>query len=173
MSENAPVVSLRTNLGSIRIRLFPDQAPVSVSNFLTYVQDGFYNGTIFHRVIPGFMIQGGGFTPDMRQKTPHEPICNEARNGLANRRGTVAMARTGEIDSATCQFFINVADNEMLNHQGMAPSQFGYAVFGEVVEGMEVVDQISRLATGNWGYHRDVPQDTVEIRAATLTEGNS
>jgi peptidyl-prolyl cis-trans isomerase A (cyclophilin A) len=138
----APKVAFETTLGKIVIELFPDKAPLSVKNFLQYVDTKFYNGTVFHRVIPGFMIQGGGFTKDLSEKPTRPPIKNEAANGLANKRGTVAMARTNVVDSATAQFFINLANNDFLDHK--SPEQFGYAVFGEVAEGMGVVDAIAR-----------------------------
>ncbi|MBN1962666.1 MAG: peptidylprolyl isomerase [Deltaproteobacteria bacterium] len=135
-----PRVAIETTKGTIIIELFADKAPISVKNFLDYVDAKFYNGTIFHRVIPGFMVQGGGFTKDFAKKPTREPIKNEAKNGVANKRGTLAMARTAIVDSATAQFFINVADNEFLNHQN--DSQYGYAVFGQVIDGMRIVDAI-------------------------------
>ena len=145
-SNRAPEVLLQTSLGNIKIRLNQEKAPVSTQNMLTYVKAGLYNGTIFHRVIKGFMIQGGGFTPDLKRKPTHDPILNEADNGLSNKRGTVAMARTSVINSATAQFFINTVDNIQLDHQGPGAA-FGYAVIGEVIEGMSVVDKISELTT--------------------------
>ncbi|MBT0893905.1 peptidyl-prolyl cis-trans isomerase [Geobacter hydrogenophilus] len=140
-----PVVLMETTLGAVKIELYPDKAPVSVKNFLDYVNSGFYNGTIFHRVIPGFMAQGGGFTADRKQKETKAPIKNEARNGLKNDRGTIAMARTANPDSATAQFFINVVNNDGLNRPN--PDGFGYAVFGRVIEGMDVVDKIVATPT--------------------------
>jgi cyclophilin family peptidyl-prolyl cis-trans isomerase len=162
----AETVVMETSLGAITIELYPDKAPETVRNFLAYVDEGFYNGTIFHRVIPGFVIQGGGFTPGMRKKPTHAPIRNEAANGLANLRGTLSMARTGVIDSATSQFFINLRDNRSLDHRGNSPSAFGYAVFGRVVDGMDVVDRIAAVPTGRMGRYRDVPrEDVVIVRA--------
>lgn len=161
------MVVLETSLGTIKINLFADKAPKSVENFLKYVDEGYYNGTIFHRVIDGFMIQGGGFTPDMNQKTTHAPITNEAANGLKNTRGTLAMARTNVVDSATSQFFINVKDNAFLDHRDKTPNGFGYAVFAEVVEGMDVVDKIKAVATTNKAGHSDVPATPVVIKSAS------
>ncbi len=146
-SSQAAVVVLETNQGNLVLKLHRDKAPVTVDNFLRYVDDGFYNGVVFHRVIPDFMIQGGGFTPDLELKPPRAPIKNEADNGLSNQRGTVAMARTGVVDSATSQFFINLADNSRLDHKGKSAPQFGYCVFGEVSEGMDVVEKIRRAPT--------------------------
>ena len=163
-----PVVELSTSLGPIRIELYPDKAPKTVANFLQYVQDRFYDGTIFHRVIPGFMIQGGGFTPDMEQKKTRDPIPNEAQNGLKNRVGTVAMARTPNPHSATSQFFINVADNAFLDFTGPTQQGWGYCVFGRVVEGMEVVDKIKAVPTGRRGFHQDVPLEDVIIERAEV-----
>ena len=158
------MVLLSTSLGEIKIDLYDKEAPETVSNFLGYVNDGFFDGTIFHRVIAGFMIQGGGFTPDMQQKSTKPPIKNEATNGLKNELGTIAMARTNVVDSATSQFFINVKDNDFLNHQGQA--NFGYCVFGKVVEGLDVVHQIEAVATGRSGMHDDVPVTPVVIHSA-------
>ena len=167
--ESAPDVILHTNHGAIGIELFEAEAPKSVENFLTYVQDGHYDGTIFHRVIDGFMIQGGGFDEEMRQKATRDPITNEADNGLRNRRGTLAMARTGDPHSATAQFFINVGDNGFLDHVSPQSGQtWGYAVFGQVVEGMEVVDTIRRVPTGRQGPFQDVPREPVVIERAEL-----
>jgi peptidyl-prolyl cis-trans isomerase A (cyclophilin A) len=156
------VVLIKTSKGEIRVELLADKAPITVKNFLSYVDDGFYDGTIFHRVIDGFMIQGGGFSADMRQKTTKAPIKNEADNGVKNARGTLAMARTSVVDSATAQFFINLVDNAMLNH---GSRDFGYAVFGRVVGGMDVVDQIAKVPTGQKGPYGDVPVDTVTIQS--------
>lgn len=168
-NAQAADVVLHTNHGPIAIELFQQQAPESVNNFLTYVQEGHYDGTVFHRVIDGFMIQGGGFDEDFRQKSTRGPITNEADNGLRNERGTLAMARTGDPHSATAQFFINVADNTFLDHQGTHSSQaWGYAVFGRVVEGMEVVDAIKRVPTTNRGPFQDVPREPVIIERAEL-----
>jgi cyclophilin family peptidyl-prolyl cis-trans isomerase len=158
-----PQVLLKTSLGEIKIELYADRAPVSVENFLGYVKDKQYDNTIFHRVIDGFMIQGGGFTADFKQKPTLAPIVNEADNGLKNTRGSVAMARTSEPNSATSQFFINVVDNPFLAFKSNTPVGWGYAVFGNVIEGMEVVDKISKVGTGNYGQHRDVPLVPVVI----------
>jgi len=166
-SEN-PKVLMRTSHGDITLELDADKAPVSVENFLGYVRDGFYDGTIFHRVIENFMIQGGGFTPDMQQKTSGASIENEAGNGLRNECGTVAMARTQVVNSATAQFFINVVDNEFLNHRDTSPAGFGYAVFGRIVEGMDTVEAIRKVPTGNSGGHGDVPVEPITIESATV-----
>lgn len=160
-----PMVLMSTSMGDIKIELYPDKAPVTVENFLGYVRDGFYDGTIFHRVIPGFMIQGGGFTPDMNQKQTKGPIKNEADNGLKNDKGTIAMARTNVVDSATSQYFINVANNDFLNHSSR---DFGYAVFGKVVEGMDVVDRIAAARTGSVGMFRDVPEEAIVIKSVKV-----
>jgi peptidyl-prolyl cis-trans isomerase B (cyclophilin B) len=159
-----PTVIMETSEGKIRIELFADKAPVTVKNFLQYVDEGFYNGTIFHRVIDGFMIQGGGFTPDMQQKTTRPPIKNEASAELKNELGTLAMARTGVVDSATAQFFINVQNNPNLDHRDETPRGFGYAVFGKVVEGMDVVDKIKKVPTTTSGMHQNVPKTPVVIQ---------
>lgn len=156
--EAAPVVILTTSLGDIKIELNAEKAPISVENFLGYVDDGFYDETIFHRVIPNFMIQGGGMMPDMESKGTKAPIKNEADNGLTNDRGTIAMARTAVKDSATSQFFINLKDNQFLNH---GTRDFGYAVFGKVIEGMDVVDKIAAVPTGNKAGHQNVPLENV------------
>lgn len=158
-----PVVVLETSLGSIEIELDAEKAPVSAANFLAYVDAGHYDGTIFHRVIPDFMIQGGGFEPSMTQKPTKAPIQNEAKNGLTNQRGTVAMARTSVVDSATSQFFVNLKDNDFLNHSGR---DYGYAVFGRVTSGMDVVDKIAAVKTANRGGHQNVPVDAVKIEKA-------
>jgi cyclophilin family peptidyl-prolyl cis-trans isomerase len=160
-----PVVTLTTSLGVIELELDADKAPVSVANFLEYVDAGHFDGTIFHRVIPDFMIQGGGFTTDFVQKPTRAAIKNEATNGLQNARGTIAMARTNVVDSATAQFFINLKDNAFLNHTG--PGQgYGYAVFGRVTKGMDVVDKIAKVPTGSKGGHQDVPNTNVVIESA-------
>lgn len=163
-----PQVLVETSMGKIRIELFEKEAPISVKNFLDYAASGFYNGTIFHRVIPGFMAQGGGFTPDMTQKQAKTPIKNEAGNGLKNDRGTIAMARTMIVDSATAQFFINVVNNDALNHRDNSVQGFGYAVFGKVVEGMDVVDAIVKVKTDAAKGHRDVPVTPVIIKSVTV-----
>ena len=163
-------VSLQTNFGTIKIELDAENAPKTVDNFLSYVRSGFYNNTIFHRVINGFMIQGGGFEPGMKQKTTKDPIKNEANNGLKNTRGTLAMARTQAPHSATAQFFINVVDNDFLNFSGESLQGWGYCVFAEVVEGMDVVDKIKAVATGRSGMHQDVPKEDVVIKSVTVSE---
>jgi peptidyl-prolyl cis-trans isomerase B (cyclophilin B) len=161
-------VRLKTSMGDIVIQLDAAKAPVTVANFLEYAGAGFFDGTIFHRVIPDFMIQGGGLTDDMSPKETRDPITNEATNGLCNERGTVAMARTGDPNSATAQFFINLMDNDFLNHSG--PSNYGYAVFGKVVEGMDVVDAIAGVKTANKGHYEDVPVETVVIESAAIAK---
>ena len=160
------MVELQTSRGNIRIELDTERAPKTCENFLAYVRSGHFDGTIFHRVIDGFMIQGGGFEPGMKQKPTQAPIENEANNGLKNERYTVAMARTGDPHSATAQFFINVADNAFLNHTAPTPQGWGYAVFGKVVDGQDVVDAIKGVKTGRKGFHDDVPQDDVVILKA-------
>jgi peptidyl-prolyl cis-trans isomerase B (cyclophilin B) len=168
--EGKPLVTLATSKGEIQIELDAEKAPRTVENFLAYVDDGFYDGTIFHRVMPGFMVQGGGFTPEMQQKRTREAIENEADNGLRNRRGTVAMARTQVVDSATAQFFINLVDNDFLDHRGKDPGSYGYAVFGRVVSGMDVVDAIAEVQTASRGPHQNVPVEPVVIQKATRAE---
>jgi cyclophilin family peptidyl-prolyl cis-trans isomerase len=163
-----PVVIIQTSMGSITVELFQDKASKTVENFLAYVRAGYYRGTIFHRVIKGFMIQAGGLTANMARKQPRAPIPNEATNGLKNERGTIAMARTTEVNSATSQFFINTANNESLNHRGESPDQFGYAVFGKVIAGMGVVDKIEGVATGNKGANKNVPLQPVVIKFVLL-----
>ena len=163
-----PQVEIKTNQGSIVVELYPEKAPKTVENFLRYVKDGFYDGTILHRVIAGFMIQGGGFTADYKQKPTRAPVENEAANGLKNETGTLAMARTRQPHSATSQFFINVKNNDFLDHRSAAPAEFGYAVFGQVIEGMDVVHSIEKVRTGNKGGHQDVPVDAVVINAAKV-----
>jgi peptidyl-prolyl cis-trans isomerase B (cyclophilin B) len=165
-----PRVRLETNHGTIVLELNPEAAPHTVDNFLAYVREGFYDGTIFHRVIKGFMIQGGGLTPDMQKKATREPIENEADNGLENLQGTIAMARTNEPHSATSQFFINTVDNASLNFKAKNPQGWGYCVFGKVVEGMEVVDVIENLPTTTQSGRRDVPQEPVLIERAVVLE---
>ncbi len=168
MTEKTPAaqprVKLTTSKGEILIELNEQKAPETVKNFLQYVNEGFYNGTIFHRVIPGFMAQCGGFTPDMGQKSTHSPIHNESNNGLRNDRGTLAMARTNDLNSATSQFFINVADNKFLNY----PNNGGYAVFGNVISGMDVVDAIVAVKRGRSGPHDDVPAEPIIIEKAEV-----
>lgn len=159
------MITIKTNHGDIKVTLYEDKAPISCENFRRYVEDGFFSDTIFHRVIPGFMIQGGGMDENLRQKATHDPIKNEADNGESNRRGTLAMARTMEVDSATSQFFINLSDNNFLDHGGR---DFGYAVFGEVTDGMDVVDAIAGVETGNRAGHQDVPVETVTIHEVSI-----
>jgi peptidyl-prolyl cis-trans isomerase B (cyclophilin B) len=163
-----PVVELQTSLGAITVELFEDKAPQTVANFLSYTEKGFYDGTIFHRVIPGFMIQGGGFNAEMQQKSTEAPIKNEADNGLRNEIGTLAMARTNDPHSATAQFFINVADNGFLDHRSPDARGWGYAVFGRVIDGMDVVNKIVQVPTTRYGYHENVPQTPVVIEKATV-----
>lgn len=160
-----PSVIMSTNMGDVRIELFADKAPITTKNFLDYVTEGFYDGLIFHRVIPGFMIQGGGFDAQMKQKTTKAPIKNEATNGLKNRVGSLAMARTNVVDSATAQFFINVKDNGFLDHLTTSPDGFGYAVFGQVVEGLDIVHKIEKVKTGGRGSYQDVPLEPVVIQS--------
>jgi peptidyl-prolyl cis-trans isomerase A (cyclophilin A) len=162
------MVRFETSLGDFTLELDAEKAPITVANFLGYVDEGFFDGLIFHRVIPGFMIQGGGFTPDMEQKKNKAPIKNEAKNGLKNKRGTIAMARTNVVDSATSQFFINLTDNEFLDHNG--PANFGYAVFGQVVDGLDTIDRIAKQRTGRKGGHDDVPVTEVVIHSAKRVE---
>jgi peptidyl-prolyl cis-trans isomerase A (cyclophilin A) len=161
-----PQVDVKTSVGNIRIELYPAKAPKSVENFLQYVRDGHYNGTIFHRVIPGFMIQGGGMTPNMAQKPTRPPVPIESKNGLKNDVGTLAMARTSDPNSATAQFFINVKNNDFLNYPGQ--DGHGYTVFGKVVDGMDVVNKIVSVPTGNQGMHQNVPRTPVLIESMTL-----
>ncbi|MGD8762064.1 MAG: peptidylprolyl isomerase [Desulfobacteraceae bacterium] len=169
-AKGNPKVVLDTSKGEIVIELFADRTPVTVQNFLAYVDAKFYDGTIFHRVIPNFMIQGGGFTADMNQKTTNDPIDNEADNGLKNQRGTIAMARTSDPHSATGQFFINSVDNDFLNFKSKTPQGWGYAVFGKVVEGLEVVDAISAVKTKTRSGYQDVPAEAVVINSARRLE---
>jgi peptidyl-prolyl cis-trans isomerase B (cyclophilin B) len=164
------MVKLNTNHGTIVLELDADKAPKTVANFLQYAKDGFYNGTIFHRVINGFMIQGGGMQPGMAEKQTRDSIQNEADNGLTNARGTIAMARTPDPHSASAQFFINVADNDFLNFRAQTQDGWGYCVFGKVVEGMDVVDKIKGVQTGNKGYHQDVPVEDVVIESVEVDE---
>ena len=163
-----PRVELRTNRGAIVIELYPDKAPKTVANFLQYVKDGQYNGTIFHRVIPGFMIQGGGLDREMREKATRAPIENEAANGLKNGIGTLAMARTPDPHSASAQFFINLKNNDFLNFREPTAQGYGYTVFGKVVSGMDVVEKIAKVPTGNAGPHQNVPREPVIIESATV-----
>lgn len=160
----------KTSQGEFTVQLFDKQAPITVENFLRYADEGFFNGTIFHRVIAGFMVQGGGLTADMQNKAGHAPIKNEADNGLKNKRGTLSMARTNDINSATSQFFINVVDNDFLDHR---PGNFGYAVFGRVASGMEVVDAIAATKTGRRGMYDDVPTEPIVIESVTRIAAES
>ena len=169
-ADGNPKVEMMTSKGKIIIELYPEKAPDTVKNFLNYVDSKYYDGTIFHRVIPGFMIQGGGFTPDMKRKSTEAPIKNEADNGLKNDRGTIAMARTANPDSATAQFFINSVNNDFLNHKSKTSQGWGYAVFGKVIEGLEVVDAISAVKTVTQGRYRDVPAETVQINTARVVK---
>ncbi|MFD6394090.1 peptidylprolyl isomerase [Nocardia sp. NPDC055029] len=162
-------VNLETNHGTIVLELDDQAAPNTVANFVNYVNAGHYNGTVFHRVIPGFMVQGGGFEPGLKQKPTQAPIDNEATNGLKNDKYTVAMARTNDPHSATAQFFINVSDNAFLNHTAPQGQGWGYAVFGKVADGTDVVDKIAAVSTGNAGPHQDVPVDDVIIESATVS----
>jgi peptidyl-prolyl cis-trans isomerase B (cyclophilin B) len=164
------MIKLHTNYGDITLELDSEKAPITVQNFIDYVNSGHYDNTIFHRVIDGFMIQGGGFEPGLVQKQTRAPIRNEAANGLKNDKYTVAMARTSDVDSAAAQFFINVADNDFLNHSSPTPQGFGYCVFGKVVEGMDVVDKIKKVRTGNRGGHQNVPLENVLLEKAEVVE---
>jgi peptidyl-prolyl cis-trans isomerase B (cyclophilin B) len=169
MSTN-PRVKISTNLGDFVISLNAEKAPKTVANFLAYVNDGFYNGTVFHRVIDGFMVQGGGFEPGMKQKATKPQVENEANNGLKNNKYTLAMARTNEPHSASSQFFINVANNEFLNHTAPTSTGWGYAVFGEVVEGQDVIDKMKAVKTANSGFHQNVPVEDLMITKAVVIE---
>lgn len=164
------MVTLKTNFGDITLTLFEDKAPETVKNFLEYVKEGFYDNTIFHRVIDGFMIQGGGFTPDMEQKSVKDPIKNEANNGVSNEKGTIAMARTNDPHSATAQFFVNLKDNDFLNFSSESMNGWGYCAFGKVTDGMDVVEKIRAVKTGNSGFHQDVPKEPVVIEKAVISE---
>lgn len=164
------MITLHTNHGNIVLQLNHEKAPITAKNFEDYCREGFYNNTIFHRVIDGFMIQGGGMEPGMVEKETKASIKNEANNGLKNKRGTIAMARTMDPHSASSQFFINVADNDFLNFRAENRDGWGYCVFGEVVEGMDVVDKIKGVSTGSYGYHQDVPRDEVIINSVTVSE---
>ena len=165
-----PIVRMQTSMGQITIELDAEKAPISSENFLTYVREGFFDKTIFHRVISNFMVQGGGFTAEMKQKKGNAEIKNEADNGLKNNRGTLAMARTQVVDSASSQFFVNLVDNDFLNHQSKTPNGYGYAVFAKVTEGMDIVDAIAKVKTGTNGPHQDVPTEAVLIEQVTIEE---
>ncbi len=170
MSVSNPLIQMETSLGEIILELNADKAPISVANFIAYAKAGHYDGTIFHRVIKEFMIQGGGLTPDLTEKPTLDPIKNEAPNKLRNKTGTIAMARTAEVDSAQAQFFINTADNKSLDHAGSRPEVYGYAVFGEVIDGMDVVYTIEQVATNAVGEHLDLPQEAVIIEKVTVID---
>ncbi|MDZ4186247.1 MAG: peptidylprolyl isomerase [Desulfuromonadales bacterium] len=165
-----PLVQMETSKGEIVLELDAEKAPISVANFLDYARAGHYDGTIFHRVIKGFMLQGGGFTAEMSQKPVNTPIKNEATNGLKNKAGTIAMARTSVVDSATSQFFINTVDNKFLDNAGLNPDKYGYAVFGKVIDGMDIVYAIEQAKTGNKSGHSDVPVETISITKVTIIE---
>ncbi len=172
VSAAEPLIIMETSKGTITVELLDEKAPITCENFRRYVKDGFFDGLIFHRVIPGFMIQGGGFEPGMKKKKTRKPIINEADNGLKNRRGTLSMARTGEINSATAQFFLNVNDNRSLDHRGMTRDGYGYAVFGRVLEGMDVADAIVSVPRGQRGMYGDVPiEDVVILKMYEKKEG--
>ncbi len=164
------MIKLNTNHGTITVELFTDKAPITTDNFMQYAKDGFYNGTIFHRVINGFMVQGGGMEPGLKEKQTRDNIKNEADNGLKNTLGTLAMARTPDPDSASSQFFINIKDNDFLNYRSSTPDGWGYCVFAKVVDGMDVVDAIKAVETGNQGMHQDVPVTDVIIESVEITE---
>ena len=170
-AQQNPKVEMKTSRGTIQIELYADKAPKTVANFLQYVESGQYKGTIFHRVIDGFMIQGGGFDRDMREKKTRDPIQNEAGNGLKNTVGTLAMARTPNPHSASAQFFINLKDNDFLNYREATNQGYGYAVFGKVTQGMDVVNTIAKVATGSAGPHQDVPREPIVIESVTLIKG--
>jgi peptidyl-prolyl cis-trans isomerase A (cyclophilin A)/peptidyl-prolyl cis-trans isomerase B (cyclophilin B) len=163
------MLEFKTSKGTFTVQLFDKQAPITVENFLRYADEGFFDGTIFHRVIPGFMVQGGGLTPDMDNKKGNAPIKNEATNGLKNKRGTLSMARTNDINSATSQFFINLVDNDFLDHKGA--SNYGYAVFGRIDSGMEVIDAMAEVKTGNRSGHQNVPTESIVIESVKRIEG--
>ncbi len=170
LAKENPVVVIKTNMGDIYMELYPDKAPLTVKNFLTYVKEGFYNGTIFHRVVKGFVIQGGGFDKDLNYKKPtHSPIKNESNNGLSNVRGTIAMARTSDPHSATTQFFINLADNTYLDY-GKNPQKWGYTVFGKIIKGMDVVDEIAEVPVVNIGWMMNVPVKPVIIEKMEIVK---
>ncbi len=168
VSMSNPTVTIRTTLGDIQVELFENKAPKTVENFLAYVEKKHYNDTLFHRVIDGFMIQGGGLSSEFAEKKTATPVENEASNQLPNTRGTLAMARTSEVHSATSQFFINVNDNDFLNHKNTTPAGYGYCVFGQVIDGMDVVDKIKKVKTGNHKGHQDVPVEPVKILEVTV-----
>jgi len=164
------MITLKTNLGDIKLKLDFEKAPITAENFVNYAKEGFYDGTIFHRVIKGFMAQGGGFASGMAEKTTQESIQNEANNGLSNKRGTIAMARTNDPHSASAQFFINLNDNDFLDHKNESTAGWGYCVFGEVVEGMDIVDKMTAVPTGRMGFHDDVPKEEIIIEKVIIDE---
>ena len=164
------MITFHTTMGDITLTLFADKAPKTVENFLKYANEGFFEGTIFHRIIPNFMVQGGGMTVDMEQKDTHAPIDNEENNGVSNKRGTIAMARTNDPHSATAQFFINSVDNDFLDFKSETMNGWGYCAFGEVTEGMDVIDAMAGVKTGNHGYHQDVPEEPIIINSVTVSE---
>jgi len=164
------MITLKTNLGDIKLKLDFEKAPITAENFMKYAKEGFYDGTIFHRVIKGFMAQGGGFASGMAEKTTHECIQNEANNGLSNKRGTIAMARTNDPHSASAQFFINLNDNDFLDHKSESTAGWGYCVFGEVVEGMDIIDKMTAVPTGRMGFHDDVPKEEIIIEKVIIDE---
>ncbi len=172
MSDTPIKIKLSTGIGDVVIQLDADKAPETSKNFVAYTKDGFYDGTVFHRVIPGFMAQGGGFSTDFTQKTTKDPIKNEADNGLKNTLGTVAMARTNDPHSATSQFFINLKDNSFLDYKSSTPQGWGYTVFGKVIEGMDVVEKMATIPTGSKNGHQDVPQTDIVIESAQLISGD-
>lgn len=170
MTDTAPKIKFETTLGDFIIELDAEKAPISSANFVYYVESGFYDGTIFHRIIPGFMTQGGGFSTNFEQKSVQAPIQNEANNGLKNDRGTLSMARTNDPHSATAQFFINFSDNGSLNHRKETPAGWGYAVFGKVIEGMDVIDAMAGVVTGNRGVHQNVPQTDIVVNKSAVVK---
>ncbi|MBA2410471.1 MAG: peptidyl-prolyl cis-trans isomerase [Gammaproteobacteria bacterium] len=170
MAQVDTTVKMETSKGPITLELYGNKAPVTVENFLAYARDGFYDGTVFHRVIPGFMIQGGGFTAEMSEKDARDPIKNEADNGLQNTQGSIAMARTPDPDSASSQFFINLQNNDFLNFKSKTSQGWGYTVFGKVTKGLDVVNEIAKVATGNQGAHQNVPREPVIIESVSVVE---
>ncbi|MBA2490489.1 MAG: peptidyl-prolyl cis-trans isomerase [Gammaproteobacteria bacterium] len=170
MTHADTTVNMETSKGPITLELYEGKAPVTVENFVAYARDGFYDGTVFHRVIPGFMIQGGGFTPKMSEKDTRDPVKNEADNGLQNTQGSIAMARTPDPDSASSQFFINLQNNDFLNFKSKTPQGWGYAVFGKVTQGLDVVEAIAKVATGNQGPHQNVPREPVIIEKVSVVD---
>lgn len=162
------MIKFETSCGDITLELYPDEAPITVENFIKYVEDGFFDGTVFHRVIPGFVVQGGGFLPGLKQKETKEPIKNEAHNGLKNLRGTISMARTSDVNSATSQFFLNLVDNSNLDFWAKNPQGYGYCVFGKITEGLEVIDEIAKTETATVGFYQDVPVKDIFITKATI-----